>query len=130
MQQCTQSTSTNSPKSFRKPRYLFQAIYCGGFSSGEPPLPIPNREVKPTNADGTATPGGRVGSRRFSRVWTRNCPDSFFVPGTKKSPISSILERRSSPDLTGSGLAQKKSPMPVNTGEARPSFNFFDDRAE
>ena len=34
----------------------------------DPPLPIPNREVKHTNADGTAPPGGRVGSCRFSEV--------------------------------------------------------------
>ena len=26
----------------------------GGNSNGVPPLPIPNREVKPINADGTA----------------------------------------------------------------------------
>ena len=26
----------------------------GGYSEGDPPLPIPNREVKPLNADGTA----------------------------------------------------------------------------
>ena len=32
----------------------------------DPPLPIPNREVKHTNADGTAPPGGRVGRCRFS----------------------------------------------------------------
>ena len=33
--------------------------YCGEV----PPLPIPNREVKLTCADGTAMPCGRVGSR-------------------------------------------------------------------
>ena len=38
----------------------------GGYSSGVPPLPIPNREVKPTRADGTALHRGRVGRRRFS----------------------------------------------------------------
>ena len=36
------------------------------------PLPIPNREVKHTIADGTAPPGGRVGSCRFSKPLTRN----------------------------------------------------------
>ena len=35
----------------------------GGNSSGVPPLPIPNREVKPVHADGTAVTCGRVGSR-------------------------------------------------------------------
>ena len=35
----------------------------GGYSGGVPPLPIPNREVKPACADGTAMQCGRVGSR-------------------------------------------------------------------
>ena len=30
---------------------------AGGYSEGEPPLPIPNREVKPLSADGTAPEG-------------------------------------------------------------------------
>ena len=37
----------------------------GDSSKGEPPLPIPNRAVKPLSADGTAQPGGRVGRCRF-----------------------------------------------------------------
>ena len=35
----------------------------GGYCGGVPPLPIPNREVKPTCADGTAMQCGRVGNR-------------------------------------------------------------------
>ena len=35
----------------------------GGYCGGVPPLPIPNREVKPTSADGTAMQCGRVGNR-------------------------------------------------------------------
>ena len=35
----------------------------GGYGSGVPPLPIPNREVKPTRADGTAL-----------RLFGRGCP--------------------------------------------------------
>ena len=35
----------------------------GGYCGGVPPLPIPNREVKLTCADGTAMQCGRVGSR-------------------------------------------------------------------
>ena len=46
------------------PIVFSQVIYSGGYSDGEPPLPIPNREAKPVIADGTARPGGRVGSRR------------------------------------------------------------------
>ena len=34
-------------------RYTCQT-YLGGYSAGVPPLPIPNREVKPDHADGTA----------------------------------------------------------------------------
>ena len=47
------------------PGCLFSERYCGGYSGEDPPLPIPNREVKLTIADGTAIPGGRVGSRHF-----------------------------------------------------------------
>lgn len=55
----------------------------GGDSDGVPPLPIPNREVKPVIADGTAMQCGRVGSRLFShegrfRQWAVRRP-SFFV---------------------------------------------------
>ena len=35
----------------------------GGEWGGGAPLPIPNREVRATYADGTAMQGGRVGSR-------------------------------------------------------------------
>ena len=38
----------------------------GGYCGGVPPLPIPNREVKPACADGTAMQCGRVGGRHFS----------------------------------------------------------------
>ena len=34
--------------------YFSQLRYLGGYSVGDPPLPIPNREVKPNSADGTA----------------------------------------------------------------------------
>ena len=37
--------------------------YYGGYCGEVPPLPIPNREVKLTCADGTAMQCGRVGSR-------------------------------------------------------------------
>ena len=38
----------------------------GGYCGGVPPLPIPNREVKPACADGTAMQCGRVGGCLFS----------------------------------------------------------------
>ena len=45
---------------------MSQVIF-GGYGGGVPPLPIPNREVKPARADGTA-PCGRVGRRLFSFI--------------------------------------------------------------
>ena len=33
---------------------LIENVLLGGYSSEVPPLPIPNREVKLTHADGTA----------------------------------------------------------------------------
>ena len=37
-------------------RSVHHVPHSGGYSTGVPPLPIPNREVKPGNADGTAHP--------------------------------------------------------------------------
>ena len=65
----------------------------GGYCGGVPPLPIPNREVKPTCADGTAMQCGRVGSRllllgapriQYSR-------GSFFVPAVFCNFVPSSL---------------------------------------
>ena len=50
----------------------------GGYCGGVPPLPIPNREVKPACADGTAMQCGRGGGRLFSSV----SPGSSNVSGT------------------------------------------------
>ena len=60
-----------------KPKRFIERFKCvskssclwhyGGYSVGVPPLPIPNREVKPVRADGTAY-SGRVGSRRPFRL--------------------------------------------------------------
>ncbi len=44
---------SKSPERFRRP------------SAGVPPLPIPNREVKPCSADGTGVTPGRVGRRHI-----------------------------------------------------------------
>ena len=47
-------------------------------SVGDPPLPIPNREVKPNSADGTAKICGRVGHRHFLERVSSNW-DSLFL---------------------------------------------------
>ena len=53
----------------------------GGYCGRVPPLPIPNREVKPACADGTAMQCGRVGSRLLSNKrepHDESC-EAFFV---------------------------------------------------
>ena len=68
----SKSSSTNYPKGFFQTlshlRYMSKLsgvgtvstkpskmkVLLGGYSSEDPPLPIPNREVKLTHADGTA----------------------------------------------------------------------------
>ena len=49
----------------------------GGYCGGVPPLPIPNREVKPACADGTAMQCGRVGGR----LLFNNSPENSNVFG-------------------------------------------------
>ena len=51
----------------------------GGYCGGVPPLPIPNREVKPACADGTAMRCGRVGGRLFSSC---RVPARIVLAGT------------------------------------------------
>ena len=62
----------------------------GGYCGEVPPLPIPNREVKLTCADGTAMQCGRVGSRlllsrasdfeRFLRLFCFSHSSAFLSP--------------------------------------------------
>ena len=47
-------------------------------SVGDPPLPIPNREVKPDSADGTANVCGRVGHRHFYKREFQEIGTLFF----------------------------------------------------
>ena len=57
----------------------------GGYSCGVPPLPIPNREVKPARADGTAMQCGRVGRRLLcGRVGRRLLYLGALVPITEQ----------------------------------------------
>ena len=84
---------------------LSQVTYCGGYSGVEPPLSIPNREVKRTSADGTAPPGGRVGRCRFSEARSRQLDRaSFFV-----SPPRAPLRRPSASEVTGLGPLRRSS---------------------
>ena len=94
---------TNCPNTFFRKVHSFNCIFSslccfacvqirhtplsGGYCGEVPPLPIPNREVKLTCADGTAMQCGRVGSRLllsrasdFERFLRLFCfpTDSFF----------------------------------------------------
>ena len=60
--------------------FFSQVTYYGGYSGEDPPLPIPNREVKLTIADGTDPPVGRVGSRRFWKPGRRKTPGLLRSP--------------------------------------------------
>ena len=52
----------------KNPKLETQKIFGWLLRQG-PPLPIPNREVKPVSADDTAIPGGKVGRRQtFKRL--------------------------------------------------------------
>ena len=66
-----------------------------------PPLPIPNREVKPTRADGTAVKCGRVGRRRLivTLKRTKFCFRVFLCPD--KSEIEIRESRIAIFDLRG-----------------------------
>ena len=73
---------TNCPNTFFMKVHSFNCIFSslscfacvqirhnplsGGYCGEVPPLPIPNREVKLTCADGTAMQCGRVGNRLLS----------------------------------------------------------------
>ena len=59
---------------------LFVKIACsndisGGYSDGVPPLPIPNREVKPDRADGTAHPR----ESRSPPFYVRDCVKTLVL---------------------------------------------------
>ena len=99
----------SKPKTFLD-SYFSQVIYCGGYSGEDPPLPIPNREVKLTSADGTATPSGRVGSCRFSESPMIEISSGFLrlyssyslrkeIPGAISPGLYTILIRYYNSDL-------------------------------
>ena len=61
--QTRQQNKTNNLSTRQLKSCQLKKDTSGGYCGGVPPLPIPNREVKPTCADGTAMQCGRVGSR-------------------------------------------------------------------
>ena len=78
---------------------ISQDIYCGGYSGEDPPLPIPNREVKLTRADGTDPPVGRVGRRRFSKPRASSDAWGFLrkTPAPTKLSIGGVVPQTPCP---------------------------------
>ena len=72
-------------------RFGFIAKENGGYNDGDPPLPIPNREVKPISADDTAIPSGKVGSRQLIETFSQKCLEVFFF--AKSLEISFMIFR-------------------------------------
>ena len=102
------------PHSFDK---MKQRVLLGGYSSEVPPLPIPNREVKLTHADGTAYLGGRVGSRLFKPSPNKGSVFLYmYVISCRMKPLLlSGLKRRLTPlTLTFPPLC----PLPLAKGGA------------
>ena len=94
VQRCTEPTRTNSPitfvSSFRSSlsRHTGSRLWGSGNTKrrrrgGATPLPIPNREVKPASADGTARKGGRAGGRRLWGATT----DRSMVTSCRRRPF-------------------------------------------
>ena len=69
--------------------------YSGGYNVGDPPLPIPNREVKPNGADGTASQWESRTPPFLRSVRERGGIGSHPPPREKK-----VKERVSSPRLS------------------------------
>src|SRR5437588_4640804 len=61
--------------SFEGPRKRSLTV-SGGYSEGETPLPIPNREVKPLSADGTW----------LERAWESRSPPFFLSRNVMPAP--------------------------------------------
>ena len=62
----------------------------GGYNDGDPPLPIPNREVKPISADDTAIPSGKVGSRQLIETFSQKWLEVFFLCGIASCPLLTL----------------------------------------
>ena len=104
--------------------YPFRKDISGGYCGGVPPLPIPNREVKPTYADGTAMQCGRVGSRLLFEksealrvaifsgllLFCYACSGHAQAPSSLQSISGHAQATLSSLSISGHAQAQASSP--------------------
>ena len=95
-----------------------QPPFSGGYCGGVPPLPIPNRAVKPACADGTAMQCGRVGGRLFSTREPRFCQE----PGLPFSLLPQSPLPMGPPEEPGQACAvQSAKPRPPGPPEPVPA---------
>ena len=96
-QRCPQPSGTNDPKAFR----IVRLSRVSSAESAEgyfwwlwrrcPPLPIPNREVKPVIADDTALVRGKVGRRQSFTGEPKTAPFFLFRVGLAGLVLLEIL---------------------------------------
>ena len=99
---------------------ISQASYCRGYSGEDPPLPIPNREVKLTIADGTDPPVGRVGSRGSSKPRaSRDARGFFYAAGCCCSAGSKVRKRSGIVGLTSQLLLLRAVRLVTSADNAR-----------
>ena len=147
VQRCTEPTRTNSPitfvSSFRSSLSRHTGSRLWGFRKhkrrrrgGATPLPIPNREVKPACADGTARKGGRAGGCRLwgattdrSMVTTcRRRPFLFCTPSPSSflpSHFPSFLPPFQTPPRPCRGRGRRPVPPPARERSSRLSERVF-----
>ena len=111
------------------------SLISGGYCVGVQPLPIPNREVKPVCADGTAMQCGRVGGRHLLKKFLNHLVVwGFFVYLQRKDGIILIHRMRVSEGNKKAGFLSNctylssylkfsvKSSMWFISGEVQPGL--------
>ena len=98
----------------------------GGYGGGAPPLPIPNREVKPARADGTAHERGRVGCRHLTRPPTETSAGGplFFAPAPARREAAHSRHAPNPPCGDGTRAVSRLGdtpPRPVRDLTSSPS---------
>jgi hypothetical protein len=108
---------------YHPPSLLQKFSFSGGHSEGETPVPIPNTEVKPLSADGTA----------LYAVWESRTPPGNFCEGPTAmwglllcAPVVRLLLSSLLP-AEGEWYSPKQSKTvninPLNSGMLKKSLN-------
>ena len=89
----------------------YATLKSGGYCGRVPPLPIPNREVKPARADGTAMQCGRVGHRLL-----------YCLPGASGHPGRLFLLLKVANNQKKSYVCNRKMARGFHFGASRPGY--------